>query len=85
MSDDASTATDAASVPVDRGASAHLSFDTVDATDECVRVRVLGDDDPVGVELTVDLGAVGCEVVLGPDAAADLTDRLADCRDALNE
>jgi hypothetical protein len=51
-----STITEAESVAVNRGASASLSFDTVDATDESVRIRALGDE--VGVELTVDLGAV---------------------------
>jgi hypothetical protein len=83
MSDEA-VESNAASVDVDRGASASLSFDTADATDESVAVRVLGDD-PVGVELTVDLGAVQCEVVLGPDAPGDLVDRLDECRTALDE
>jgi hypothetical protein len=71
-------------VAVDLGASAHLSFDTVDATDAAVHVESVGDD-PVGVELAVDLGAVRTEVVLGSDATADLIADLRECHDALGE
>jgi hypothetical protein len=71
-------------VAADLGASASLSFDTVDATDAAVRVDGVGDD-PVGVELAVDLGAVRCDVVLGSDATDDLIDRLRAERAALDE
>jgi hypothetical protein len=75
--DERSDAERADGVPAALGASATLSFDTADATDERVRVRTLDD---VGVELAVDLGAVCCEVVLDDDAATNLADRLRDCR-----
>jgi hypothetical protein len=85
VSEDSPTAdgtSDAATarVPADLGASASLSFDTVDATDAAVSVDVVGDDDPVGVELALDLGAVRSEVVVDADATADL---IADLRDGL--
>jgi hypothetical protein len=82
MSDD-EHASDAAGVPATLGASAELSFDTVDATEQSVHADVLGDD--VGVELTLDLGAVRCAVVLDADATADLAARLDDCRATLRE
>jgi threonine synthase len=44
--DESSDSPDEHAVHADRGASAHLSFDTADATDESVRVRTLGDRRP---------------------------------------
>jgi hypothetical protein len=73
-------------VPADLGASATMEFDSVDATGEAVRTRVLtSDDDAVAVELGLDLGAVTCEVVLDADATAALAARLTKCHDALDE
>jgi hypothetical protein len=72
-------------VPADLGASASLSFDTVDATDAAVHVDTVGDDDPVGVELAVDLGAVRCEVVLDESAAQRVADRLREGRSTVTE
>jgi hypothetical protein len=71
-------------VTADLGASAALSFDTVDATDAAVHVDTVGDD-PVGVELGIDLGAVRCEVVLDDAAAEAVADRLLERRAALSE
>jgi hypothetical protein len=70
-------------ISADPGASADLSFDTVDATDAAVSVETVGDDDPVGVELALDLGAVRCEVVLDGSAAEHVAARLLDSRTAL--
>jgi hypothetical protein len=71
-------------VAADLGASAALSFDTVDATDAAVHVDTVGDD-PVGVELGLDLGAVRTEVVLDESAAETVATRLLDARSGLTE
>jgi hypothetical protein len=80
-----SDGSDPVRISADLGASADLSFDTVDATDAAVCVGVIGDDDPVGVELALDLGAVRCDVVLDESAAEDVATRLLDGRSALTE
>jgi hypothetical protein len=83
--DDPTTSDATDRVAADLGASAALSFDTVDATDAVVHVETVGDDDPVGVDLGLDLGAVRCEVVLDESAAEAVADRLLDARTALTE
>jgi hypothetical protein len=85
-SDETATASDGSDrgVSADLGASATLSFDTVDATEAAVHVEPVGDD-PVGVELALDLGAVRCDVVLDERGVDDVVDRLLDGRAALNE
>jgi hypothetical protein len=84
VSDDHSTDERRDRVAADLGASASLSFDTVDATEAAVHVDTVGDD-PIGVELGLDLGAVRCEVVLDESAAEHVAERLLDSRTELTE
>jgi hypothetical protein len=90
VSDDDAVADDvedasARGIAADLGASASLSFDTVDATDAAVHVQPVGDDDPVGVELALDLGAVRCDVVLDEESAERVASRLLEGRSASSE
>jgi hypothetical protein len=68
-----------ASVPAELGASATLEYDAVEASAASVETRLLRQADgeePFGVELTLDLGALSAEVVLDRAATARLSREL---------
>jgi hypothetical protein len=86
MSDDS----EPQAVTTDLGASATLDFDAVEATEQAVETRLVsterGDgEEPFGVELSLDFGALRTEIVLDGDATAALTEQLTTHRDALSE